>query len=179
MSEKDKIEIGACATLYDEMIRDMLHCRKKDFPKEKEIELCFQIASNYYHRLMGCVRNGEFLTKKDEVLFFKKIKPLFLAEIELGGLLTHAELFKGNVTDPGELERFYQRELQRIEKFIRDNAAFHAYITSGSVDNDDTCFTNIAGEEFQSAYDGLMGTWLALQEYTGQIQHEVSQLKDS
>jgi hypothetical protein len=167
--------INECAVLYADLVKDIMHCRKKGLEREKEIEMCFQIATHYYQRLMQRVEGSGFEKQKDEIFFFKKIKPLFLSEMEQVGLCTHAELFKATAA-PAEFEKFYRRELQRLDKFKRENAEFYQYIVSEATNRDQELFTKFPGEAFRSAYDGLIGTWLALNEYTEFITRELTQL---
>lgn len=174
--------------LYGEMITDIWLCRKKELERINEIECCFQIAENYRMKLLELVSSYEFDCTDEEIFFFKKLKPMFNAEIEYCGLCNYAELFKRGIknTDLPELERFYRKELQRMEKFGSENPIFFNYVKEGKTEKDTEWFTregrNTAKPEVKSRtsslYDKLMGTWLALEKYGKMIEGELKELTE-
>ena len=83
--------------LYGEMVTDIWLCREKKLERVKEIECCFQIAEEYRIELLKLVSPYEFDCLNEEIFFFKKLKPLFNAEIEYYGLCNYVELFKKEI----------------------------------------------------------------------------------
>lgn len=178
--------------LYGEMQQDMKHCRRKELSRLSEVECCFQMAERYWVRLRQEVAEYEFEKIADEIKFFKVIKPLFTAEVEFYSLRYHAELFRRDVTDVVELERFWNRERLRPEKFAAEHAEFYAYYKGGSSSSDELYFVrrNSDLSNFPRAkvydldqgattsHDGLVSTIMALERYMNFIDKEIEALHE-
>lgn len=156
-----------CIQFYEEMLNDIKLCKRKGLDKQAEIECCFEIATNYVGRLAMDVKDYEFENIKEEVFFFKKLKPLFTAEAEFYTYHYHAELFKNNVESDcqTELELFYHRQLQRMTKFSREQPVFFVYMLGEKTENDHLWFTRKPGESAVCPYDKLMATFEAIKKY--------------
>lgn len=156
-----------CIQLYEQMLNDIKLCGRKSLDKQTEIQCCFEIATNYIGRLSADIKDYVFESLKDEIFFFKKIKPLFTVEAEFYTYQYHAELFKNNVEDDcqQELEIFYQRQLQRMTKFSRDHSVFYAYMQEEKTCNDATWFTRKPGERTICSHDKLITTYGAIKKY--------------
>lgn len=156
-----------CIQLYEQMLNDVKLCRRKNLDKQTEIQCCFEIATNYIGRLSVDIKDYSFESLKDEIFFFKKIKPLFTIEAEFFTYQYHAELFKSNVEDDcqQELEIFYQRQLQRMTKFSQNHPFFYAYMQEGKTDNDHLWFIRKPGETTVCSHDKLMATYGAIKRY--------------
>lgn len=156
-----------CIQLYEQMQNDIKLCRRKSLDKQTEIQCCFEIATNYVGRLSADIKDYAFESLKDEILFFKKIKPLFTVEAEFYTYQYHAELFKSNVEDDcqNDLEIFYQRQLQRMAKFNREHPVFYAYMHEEKTESDHLWFIRKPGESAICPYDRLMATYGAIKKY--------------
>ncbi len=156
---------------------DLASCAGKKLPAITELECCFQICSNYWEKIKCEVIDHAFVSDKDEILFFKTVKPLFTCEIEYYGLLCHAQLFKDGITDIEALKKIWLREIMRLDKFINENCSFYNYYKNGNDENDISWFTraNNEGSNFLKAkshdldsgattsHDYLVSTLLALE----------------
>ena len=164
-----------CIQFYEEMMNDIRLCKRKGLDKEAEIQCCFEIATNYVGRLSTDVKDYEFESLKDEILFFKKIKPLFTVEAEFYTYQYHAELFKSNVEDDcqEELEVFYQRQLQRMAKFSREHTVFYAYMQEEKTDQDHLWFIRKETERSMSTHDKLLATYGAIKKFEEFVQTEL------
>ena len=161
--------------LYGKLVTDIWLCREKKLERVKEIECCFQIAEEYRIELLKLISTYEFDCINEEIFFFKKLKPLFNAEIEYYGLCNYVELFKKGIKNNNikELEEFYNKELQRMEKFSSENPIFCSYVKGWKTEKDNEWFTrearNTGKPEIKtrtsSLYDRKMGTYLALEKY--------------
>lgn len=156
-----------CISQYEEMMRDINLNKKKGLETMAGIECCFQIATHYRNILLNELVRYQFQHQAEEIFFFKKIKPLYNAEIEFYGLCNYAEIFKrteGN-KEPPALEPFLIKEKGRLEKFGKENTLFYNYIQEGRTDMDPVWFTRLEDQSTNSQYDGLMGTYLAIEKY--------------
>lgn len=167
-----------CIQFYEEMVNDIKLCKRKCLEKQAEIQCCFEIATNYVGRLSLDVKDYEFESLTDEILFFKKIKPLFTAEAEFYTYYYHAELFKNTVEDncPVELETFYRRQLQRMTKFCREHPVFYAYVQEEKICNDATWFIRNQKDRTTSSHDKLMATYWAIKRYEEFVHSELKSI---
>lgn len=170
---------------YQWMMAEIQVCREGSGDKEKEIETCFEIASNYWNDLKAQVEDYAFASEAEEIDFFKNIKPMFTTEIKFYNLLYHALLFKPSV-DPPEIEYFWSRELLRLERFRDANKDFCRYVETGGEDKDEIYFLRkehetggTAHEELarEAATDELLAEFRALQRYTDYIKLQIEKIK--
>jgi hypothetical protein len=115
--------------LYHSMLKELKLLQTKNEITEQSIESCFQLCSNYWFQLRQKVSRHHFESEEEEIDFFKNVNPLFISEIEYYKLLFHAALFRP--TDGEEAWRFWQREAQRLERFVEDHVDFVRYILAG------------------------------------------------
>jgi hypothetical protein len=164
-----------CIQFYDEMLNDIKLCKRKGLEKQAEIQCCFEISTNYIGRLSNDVKSYEFENIKDEIFFFKKLKPLFTAEAEFYTYQYHAELFKSTVEDkcPMEMELFYRRQLQRMTKFSREHPVFYNYVQEEKNCNDASWFTRDPEDRSRSSHDKLVSTYWAIKRYEEFVETEL------
>lgn len=172
------------------MLEDLQHCKRKRLVRVEEIECCFQICANYWNEVRGRIIHYEFSTSKEEIEFFKMVKPLFTSGIEYYNLLYHAELFEPDFSTE-ECKKFWQREAHRLKKFAEENASFYNYYKSGCCCDDKIYFTRIDGEQDQlsevkvydmesrasSSHDHLVASILALEEYVKYADEKLEEIK--
>ena len=66
----------------------------------------------------------KFPSDKDEIDFYKNVKPLFKSQLDYYNLVYHAELFKP-MTNLVEMKEFLgQRAIQKLDRFILDHTEF-------------------------------------------------------
>jgi len=172
--------------LYGILLEDLQHCQRKELGTLEEVECCFHIAERYWARLRKDVTKFKFEDVSDEIIFFKVIKPKFVAEIEYYSLCYHAELFKKDVKDNCELAKFWDRESSRFQRFINDNTEFYNYHKSFDRRNDEVYFTR-AGSDFSNfpsakvydlderattSHDHLVASFIALERYADYVKKE-------
>jgi hypothetical protein len=161
--------------LYDSLQTDLCLCHSKQLDWPTKIESCFALALIYWTRVRGLVGPFQFPTAKEEIYFFKKVKPRFSSEIEYYNLLYHSELFR-----PSENEHsFWCREHSRLERFIVNHKEFYHYYKDGCTRNDEDYFlraisspTDFSGEKeidpdsrATTSHDPLVGSLIALERY--------------
>jgi hypothetical protein len=153
--------------LYEELLYEIKQLKHKKMSQEDLFQHCFEVACNYKDALNRRVRIYEFGSSEDEIFYFKKIKPLFNAEIEYYVFCYHVVLFKTSnlENDKEELEAYYKRQLNRMDRFRKDNKEFYNYVVAESSCADKAWFTRHNGDEENSLFDRLMGTYLAIQKF--------------
>jgi hypothetical protein len=119
-----------------------------------------------------------FLSKLDEIDFYKRIKPLFKSQIEYYNLLYQAEILKPAEL-PGEMKEFWIKEQQKLDRFIQDNLIMYLYHKNGATNRDEEYFFSGASENENGKtiyHDDLIATLLALEKYATYAQSELSRL---
>lgn len=172
--------------LYDSMMQDCAHCREKHLYIIQELECCFQICTRYWSIVRDRAARYEFDTVRDEIDFFKNVKPLFTSEIEYLGFVSFAEFTKEKETDPCELKKFWAHESLRLDKFIKANKDFHDYFKNGRTDKDKIFFTRenndlsnfLKAKSYDlecratTSHDHLVASILALEKYQAYLQKQ-------
>src|ERR1700674_3285964 len=125
--------------LYDSMIREMAAFHEQPDDLKRKIEGCFNLAQQYWGRIQQRIEVQSFASTKEEIEFYKEVKPLFKSQIEYYNLVYHAELFKP-LTKPGEIKEFWIKEQQKLDRFIQDHAEFYIYYKNGSTNRDEKYF---------------------------------------
>ena len=156
-----------CIELYEQMHEEITACKKGKVQEEERVQACFEIAGLYKEKMIAAVRNHTFESVEDEILFFKQIKPLFHAEVELYTYCYHIILFKTVEVeeDKNELKSFYQRQLLRKEKLKKENPVFYEYVQERNTYADAEWFTRHNNSRDSSLYDALMGKYLAIEKF--------------
>ncbi len=176
--ESKKSFISGCIQLYGEMMNDIKICKQKNLDKLTEIQCCFDIATNYGERLLKTLKENAFESIKEEIFFFKKLKPLFTAEAEFYTYYYHTEIFKNTVKDGCELELelFYRRQLLRMNKFKQEQPGFYTYMESEQTSSDMQWFTCLQTDKTGSSHDKLLSKYWAIKRYIDFIQEELKKI---
>lgn len=171
--------LSNCLQLYEKMLEEIRFCKHKGLDPQDELQICFEIATNYKIKLLEYACNRKFKMIEDEIIFFKKVKPSFNAEIEYFSFCYHVLLFEiaEPPHSPYELKVFYQRQLQRLEKFKKEHLQFYEYMTANGTAMDLEWFTCQAGNATESSHDKLAGTYLALVRYKEWIELKLQDAK--
>jgi RteC protein len=99
------------------------------------IEACFKSSLDYWGRVCKLVRAEGFGGEKDEISFFKEVKPAFAAFIEYYTYRYHALLF-APVNNPSDLGRFWRREEKKMQRFYETNHEFCSYMRENATHRD-------------------------------------------
>jgi RteC protein len=164
--------------LYESMSREMETCGELKPHLMAEIECRFNIAQRHWSQVQLKLENHVFLSKLDEIEFYKRIKPLFKSQIEYYNLVYQAEILKP-ADLPGEMKESWIKEQFKLDKFIQDNMGFITYYKSGATTWDEEYFLLPAldNENGNTIYpDELITTLFALEKYALYSQNELSKL---
>lgn len=140
---------------YQEMLQELDHCRRLDFPSTSRIAYCFKTCMDHWHRILKHVNGHAFANEAEEIQFFKTVKPKYTSLIEYYIMVYHAELFRPACED--ELQAFWRKENARVARFHREHASFCTYYKSGCTSMDQVYFTrcshNCCNEKRNMLYD--------------------------
>jgi hypothetical protein len=159
--------------MYDAMIAEMNECLRQNHDLRTSIECCFNVGQSYSAQVQKILEDYKFPSGKDEIYFYKTVKPLFKSQLEYYNLVYHAELFKPT-TNPGEMKEFWVKEHQKLDRFILDHTDFHTYYKKGATNLDEQYFLSPDQTVY---YDDLIAQLLALERYDQYTQKELSKIK--
>lgn len=94
---------------------------------EKSVLYLIQVIQNLKEEI--AIRG--FQTKKEEIHFFKHVKPIYVSKLIYFTVLYNIES-QIALLDNKKLNKFYKRELLKIQLFFEDNKDFYHYYTSKS-----------------------------------------------
>jgi hypothetical protein len=158
--------------LYNSMISEMNDCLSQIQDLRAAIECCFNVGQSYSAQVQKMLEDYKFPSERDEIDFYKSVKPLFKSQIEYYNMVYHAELFKP-MTNPVEMKEFWVKEHQKLDRFILDNTEFYTYYKKGATNLDEQYFLS---PDQSIYYDDLIAELLALERYDQHTQTELSKL---
>ena len=162
----------ASLILYKSMIGEMNDCLARNEEIRAAIECCFNVGQSYSAQIQKMLEDYKFPSGKDEIYFYKSVKPLFKSQLDYYNLVYHAELFKPT-TNPGEMKEFWVKEHQKLDRFILDHTDFYDYYKKGATNLDEQYFLTPDQTVY---YDDLIAELLALERYNQYTQNELSKL---
>lgn len=124
---------------YEEMLQELNHCRRMDFSSTSRIAYCFKICMDHWHKVARELSRYQFANEKEEIAFFKAIKPKYTSLIEYYTMVYHAELFRPSMKETG-LQAFWKKENARVRRFSHEHADFCSYYKSGRTNMDHIYF---------------------------------------
>jgi hypothetical protein len=159
--------LGECLDHYEQLLAAIHDCMQRQTSEEVKIQDCFEVAGAYREKIVQLVRSYTFSDRREEIFFFKHVKPLFTAKLEFYTYRYQLILFqtKEIEKDQDELRRFYERQLFRKAKLKKDHPGFYDYVAHERTDADEKWFTRSPGNKETSMYDVLMGKYLAILQF--------------
>ncbi|HLZ86950.1 MAG TPA: RteC domain-containing protein [Puia sp.] len=129
---------------YYQQLLTAFHSHEATARTEMEmIEACFKSSLDYWGKVCKLVRANGFRDTRDEICFFREVKPAFASFIEYYTFRYHAILF-APVNDLIELKRFWRWEERKMQRFYEDNREFCRYMREGSTHRDNEYFLRTA-----------------------------------
>jgi hypothetical protein len=171
-----------CTKIYESLLQQLDHQTTTKDSFTQQIEHSFIVCFNHWLQVTKQLSVHDFKNLREEVLFFKKIKPLFTTHIEYYNLLYHFQLFQPDYCSV-KMKDFINAETNRLKKFISAHLSFYIYYKTGASYLDAVYFTQSAvpdsclfakvyniNPRFISSHDHLVSTLLALEKYTAWLQ---------
>jgi len=160
-------------TLYESMLKEMEACtHQADF--RVAIECCFNIGLKYWTDIQIRTDAFEFESAREEIDFYKSVKPLFKSQLDYYNLVYQSQLLKP--ASRVELKEFWLKEKQRLDKFTRSHRAFYEYYKTDATHLDEAYFLSQTYTDSQGnpiEHDNLLAQLLALERYMDFIQNEI------
>ncbi len=172
--------------VYKDMMEDIHQLHAKEGPDEKIIlETAFGICVYASDQLRKWIMEYKFASVAEEINFFKLMKPKITSRMEYYKKRYQAALFLPE-KKPDQL-RFWEYELDKIERFFSDNAAFYTYCKSQSQELDHfyflrDCPIGAAGDHpchWETGYDELLGMIGGLERYKRFVQTTLENINNA
>jgi hypothetical protein len=140
--------------LYKELQADISRCLTLEHPEKENVENCFWIARNYWDQLQAIVWVSRFNGERDEIEFYREVKPAFASYIEYFSFVAEAlqfepspvpipDDFSGKVDETSWTKAwqrsvidYWMQEEKRGERFYHKHQFFLDYCESDSHQND-------------------------------------------
>nr|WP_294895556.1 RteC domain-containing protein [uncultured Pedobacter sp.] len=140
--------------------------------------------------LKAHVAKHPFQDEREEIDFFKKVKPKFLC-LKIYELCSYNLEQVKPYADKKTLTAYYEEELRFIQRFFQQNAAYYQYYRSGSEELDETYFLRATAKEiltielipeqevgFSTRCDYLFGKFIAYEKISQEIISRINRLNN-
>lgn len=116
--------------IYEVLSRDIDLLRGSGSPGLPHTEACFKCCLDHWSALKKMVLRDLFEDEREEILFFKYVKPKFTGQLEYFTQIYQFQLFCP-VDDAAQLKTFIKHEQWKIDQFKINQKAFIKYYVSG------------------------------------------------
>ncbi|MDP4217959.1 MAG: RteC domain-containing protein [Bacteroidota bacterium] len=125
--------------LFDDLLLDTRQHMEQNIPCDKKLEWCHRSCLDYWKKLKEQVAMQPFANAREEIDFFRSVKPMFLGKLEYYALLMQFHLFCP-VDDPARAAEYMDQEISKIWRFRDHHADFLQYLRRGDVFRDGEYF---------------------------------------
>jgi hypothetical protein len=159
---------------YNQLLQVLSRVEQTTLADIEQIECCFQTSFALWQQAEACIRLYN-LSSSQRLEFIKTVRSPFIAQIEYYLLRYHALLFEP--LDCENQKAFWERELQRGEKFCKEHPEVYSYYKGGRTDSDRVIFTNCTDFYFPgviaTSSDIVLGKLMALDRYLLYVQEQL------
>ncbi|MBL7909799.1 MAG: RteC domain-containing protein [Bacteroidia bacterium] len=156
----------------------------------KQAELSVPICANALDAIKKRVYKLPFKSPKDEIFFFKYLKPKISSR-----LIYHVQVFNIETRKPSgtnqQQKKYLSRQLKNINRFVEENLEFHQYYRSNSVFLDEKYFIRGKADlhlilnngfynydpNFNTSHDHMVALIIANDRLTIYIRDEINKLE--
>lgn len=104
-----------CAAVYRRMLTQLKQSGQQFYCAREQVQNGFIICNLAWLEVKEKLKNHRFSSEREEIEFFKTIKPRFTSLIEYYCLVYHSLLFEPEAPDAAI--EFWKREEERLQKF--------------------------------------------------------------
>jgi hypothetical protein len=148
---------GTIQRLYEKMENRINLVRDQSFPLLKETSQCITICEETLRELKKQLEKNPLKEVKEEVEFFKEIKPKFYSQFIYYVKIFLIEINRPTGSDKVQIS-FLESHLTRIKHFFDNNLDFYQYYRSGATHFDEVYFVR-GKQDFHLLPDDLTLTF--------------------
>ncbi|MBN8674347.1 MAG: RteC domain-containing protein [Chitinophagales bacterium] len=130
--------------LYEKLEDRLREIQSESFPLLKETSQCINVCQETLQELRKMVEKNQLKDSKEEIEFFKEIKPKFYSQFIYYVKVFHIEINRPAASDKVQIS-YLESHLNRIKHFFDNNLDFYQYYRSGATHFDEVYF--IRGQE--------------------------------
>lgn len=139
--------------LYEKMEEKIKMIREESYPLLKETSQCINVCQETLHELKRLVEKNPLKDIKEEIEFFKEIKPKFYSQFIYLVKIFHIEINRPAASDKAQIH-YLESHLLRIKHFFDNNLDFYQYYRSGATHFDEVYFVR-GQQDFRLLPDDL------------------------
>ncbi len=156
----------------------------------KQAELSVPICIKALDAIKKRVKNTPFKSPKDEILFFKHLKPKISSKLIYYVQVFNIESRKPSGTNEQQ-KKYLSRQLKKLNRFVEENLEFHQYYRSNSVFLDEKYFIRGKADlhlilnngfynydpNFNTSHDHMVACIIANDRLTVYIRDEINKIE--
>jgi hypothetical protein len=127
-----------CGRLYKKIVQQLTYFESSTTDEKKWIEWGFGITTKAWLSIQEMVEGYRFTDQREEISFYKTLKPRFVGLMDFFTLLYRSVLFQPEDTT-GKKE-YWKRELATCNNFLSKHSAFCSYYEQGNTAMDPVYF---------------------------------------
>lgn len=166
--------IRASEKLYADLQTRLRETGDHEFCLHK-IEQYFDICNRAVLALNEKVKNKGFKNDKQEILFFRSVKPRFVYLQQYYVLLYNHVMFMPD--EPGEQLKYLERNLHKLDRYLEEHQWFYSYFQSGESHLDTKYFLRPGPEYLTTPGEVLISDIMAHQELAAYTRREIDKLR--
>lgn len=144
---------GNIQRLYEKMEDRIKLVREESYPMLKETSQCITICEETLQELKKQIEKNPLKDVKEEVEFFKEVKPKFYSQFIYNVKIFHIEINRPTASDKVQIS-YLESHLMRIKHFFDNNLDFYQYYRSGATHFDEVYFVR-GQQDFRLLPDDL------------------------
>jgi hypothetical protein len=125
--------------LYEKLEERISKIKEEAFPLLKETSQCISVCQEMLLELKKIIEKTPFKDQKEEIEFFKEIKPKFYSQFIYFVKIFHIEINRPAASDKVQIS-YLESHLMRIKHFFDNNLDFYQYYRSGANHFDEVYF---------------------------------------
>lgn len=125
--------------LYEKLEERISKIKEEDYPLLKETSQCISVCQETLLELKKLIEKTPFKDPKEEIEFFKSVKPKFYSQFIYFVKIFHIEINRPAASDKVQIS-YLESHLMRIKHFFDNNLDFYQYYRSGATHFDEVYF---------------------------------------
>lgn len=125
--------------LFEKMESQISLIKQESYPLLKETSQCINVCQETLHDLRKQVEKNPLKDQREEIEFFKEVKPKFYSQFIYYVKIFHIEINRPTASDKVQVQ-YLESHLMRIKHFFDNNLDFYQYYRSGATHFDEIYF---------------------------------------
>lgn len=124
---------------YCDLLQELKNCKRRHPEENSQLRCCYMKSYSAWETINKQSENYQFPDLREEITFFKQIRPKFFAEREYYHRLYFVHCFLPS--EPSSAREFLAEEMCRLQRFTNRHQEFYSYQKSSRTDKDKEWFS--------------------------------------